>query len=67
MKVKAIDAVHAHTNLNTFAAVAALLESGLLYGGQSDAAANKIIAICHDEQRRLLAKYDAAIDKLSLP
>jgi len=54
------DAVEAHTNLNTFACVQALLEGGMIYG--HNAAANKIIAICKKEIIRQLNIYDAAIE-----
>jgi hypothetical protein len=53
------EAAEAHTNLNLFAAIQALLENGLVYGGENAAAA-KIIAICRKEQNRQLAIYDAA-------
>lgn len=56
-------AITAHTNLNVFAAVVAILEGGVIYGGDN-AAARKIIAICKKEQERQLAKFDAALIRL---
>lgn len=53
-------AIHAHTNLNVFATVVAILEGGLIYGGQNKAA-QKIISICQKEQARQLHKLDAAV------
>lgn len=59
------EAMHAHTNLNTFAAVVSLLEGGHLYGATSDGAAQRIIEICKAEQDRCLARYDAAVAALA--
>jgi hypothetical protein len=58
-------AVRAHTNLNTFACVKALMESGTVYGGvSSDAAAAKVIKTCDVEIQRLLKVYDGAVLQL---
>ena len=59
------EACQAHTNLNTFAAVISILEGGHLYGAFSDAAAQKIIRICQQEQARCLTRYDAAVAALA--
>lgn len=56
------EAVNAHTNLNLFAAVQALLESGLRYG-ESIKAETQIIAICKKEIGKQLNIYDAAMKK----
>lgn len=53
-------AMDAHANLNVFAAIAAMLEGGVIYGGEN-AAAKKIIAICLREQHRQLALQDKAV------
>jgi len=59
-------ACNAHTNLVVFASVVSILEGGNVLGGvDSNAAAQKIIDICKDEQQRLLAVHDAAKDRLS--
>jgi len=54
-------AVLAHTTLQTFATVVAVLEQGSLYDPASYPAANKIIAIAKAEQQKLLRRYDTAI------
>lgn len=58
-----IDAANAHTNLNTWGAVIAILEGGMLYGnpGQHKTAA-RVIAIAKDEQAKFLRIYDAALE-----
>lgn len=53
-------AAHAHTNLNTFAAVVTLLEGGHLYSGDLPAVPH-IIRICKREQAIQLRLYDAAV------
>ena len=53
-------AMDAHSNLNIFAAIAAILEGGVIYGGDN-AAAKKIIGICLKEQQRLLTLQDKAV------
>ena len=50
-------AAQAHTDLNIFAAIVALLESGCVYGG-SAAAVRRITKICQKEQQRQLRIYD---------
>lgn len=63
------EAAQAHSNLNTFGAVVAILEGGLVYGhgdGSAKTTANKIINICQAEMQKQLRMYDrhvAAIDK----
>lgn len=56
-------AAEAHTNLNIYAAVQALMEGSLIYGGRHSASL-KIIAICKKEQQRELRLYDAALARI---
>ena len=53
-------AAKAHTNLNMFACVAAMLESGCIYpvSHSANATAQKIIKLCQAEQQRQLRIYD---------
>jgi hypothetical protein len=54
-----VSAAEAHSNLNTFGAIIALLEGGLLYGGGSQqSTAEQIIKLCKREQQRQLSKFD---------
>lgn len=68
-KDHAREAARAHTSLNTFGTVVAILEGGLVYGGHgstADATAAKIIKLCHAEMSKQLRIYDrhvAAIAK----
>lgn len=57
------EASKALADLNTFAAIVALLESGL-NSSPTFAAAGKIIRIAKDEQQKCLRRYDAAFDRL---
>lgn len=60
------DAADAHTRLNTFYAVIALMEGGLLPGG-SDAAnetAQTIIGLCKDQAQLDLEEYDKTVARL---
>jgi hypothetical protein len=52
--------MNAHCNLNIFAAIAAILEAGVIYGGENSAA-KKILAICAKEQQRQLQLQDKAV------
>lgn len=57
-------AAEAHSNLNLFASVLALMESGLVYGNSGDSqgvTARKIIALCKAETRKQLTVYDRHI------
>lgn len=58
-------AAHAHTDLNTFAAVVSLLEGGHLYRSSSYGAAERIITICKKEQDKALREYDRHIAAVS--
>lgn len=63
-KEHASAAARAHTNLNTFGAVVAILEGGCVYG--PNATADMIIKLCKAEQHKQLRIYDrhvAAIAK----
>lgn len=54
-------AAEAHTNLNTWGAIIALLESGLLYGDTSEhRAADRVIKIAKREAQKFLNQYDVA-------
>lgn len=59
------EAADAHTRLNAFYALIAILEGGCLPGGSSSAneAAETIIDICKDEASRQLELYDGAQEK----
>jgi hypothetical protein len=58
-------AVKIFANFSLFANIEAQLEGGCLYrGADSQEVANKIIRLCKAEQRRLLAEYDAILDKV---
>ena len=56
-------AMSARSDLNVFAAIAAILEGGTISG--SNTAAAKIIKICHVEQQRQLRLMDDAIEKIN--
>jgi hypothetical protein len=60
-KNHAVIAANALTNLNTWAAIMALLESGLLYEGHNSKAVQKVIDIAKNEQARHLKQYEDAI------
>lgn len=57
------EAAKALADLNLFASLVALLESGL-NSSATFRAADKIIIIAKDEQQKCLRRYDAACDKL---
>jgi hypothetical protein len=57
-------AARAHTDLNIFYGIIALLESGLI-GPHSYSAADRIIAICKTHGARCVAKYDRALASVS--
>lgn len=52
--------VELHTNINTFGSIVAILEGGTIYGGdrKTDKVAQKIIALCKQENIRLVTRYD---------
>lgn len=57
-------AAQAHTNLNLFAAVAGILESGTVYPiGIASNTAQKIVKPCQQEQQRQLQIYDSAVSR----
>jgi hypothetical protein len=60
------EATQAHADLNTFAAIVALLESGL-NSADTNTAAQRIIGIAQREQSRCLNRMDAAAAKLGAP
>lgn len=60
-----VDAARAHTNLNTWAAIQAILEGGTLYEERTHSAASKVIEICKREMKKELAIYDRACAKAS--
>jgi len=55
-------AAEAHSDLNMFHAVMALMESGLL-SSDCNTAAERIIKICQAESAKCLRRFDAAIGK----
>lgn len=54
------EAARAHSNLNIWAAVKALMESSLLYGAHSNKAEAKVCAIAGKEIRKELIRYEKA-------
>lgn len=60
------DATEAHSDLNLFASIVALLESGLNHS-PTYAAAERIISICKREQDKCLRRFDAAMAKAGAP
>ena len=62
-------AATANANLNTWAAVVALLESGLLSGPSRDyyPAAEKVIKIAKAQMQQDLVRYDAALARVKAP
>ena len=60
------NAATAAANLNTWGAVVALMESGLLSGPSKhyDHAASKVIGIAKVQMQRELARYDAALARV---
>ena len=58
-------AAEAHSNLNAWGAVIALLEGGLFYG-KTDPAVQRVIEIAKKRQLAYLVQYDEARAKASL-
>lgn len=56
-------AMEAHSNLNIYHAIVAILEGGCLYGAR-EKTAQKIIALCKAEGFKELKIMDAALEKL---
>ena len=54
-------AMNAHTDLNTFASLQAILEGGCLHGPTCYKSSQRIIAICKKEMQKQLAIMDKAI------
>ncbi len=61
------EAANAHTRLNTFYSLIAILEGGCLPGCSESASktANQIIRLCKQEGGRQLRLYDRAVDALA--
>lgn len=57
-------AADAHTNLNVFHAIVAILEGGTLYGPRPRRAKERIIAICQMAARCELAAMDRALESI---
>lgn len=55
------EAARAHSTLNAFAGVVALLEGGLVYCPEAYKAADQIIKIAQKVQQRMLRKYDREV------
>jgi hypothetical protein len=53
-----------HSTLNAFASVVILLEGGLVYDPAAYRAAQRIIKLAKDEERRQFKKYDKALQEL---
>lgn len=60
----ASEAAEAHTNLNVWHTIIAILEGGTLYGGRGQDSASMIVNICQAEAQKELAVYDRAIRRL---
>lgn len=60
------EATQAHADLNTFAAIVALLESGL-HSADTNRSADRIIAIAQAEQSKCLNRMDRAAAALEAP
>lgn len=64
VRVAAKNAAEAHTNLNFFGAVLAMLEGGLVYGNDSNSAkatARKMVTLCKTEMGKQLTIYDKQV------
>ena len=58
------EAAYAHSDLNVFGAVVALMEGGTLYTSGGHQAASKIIRLCQTEMQRQLRAYDKALERI---
>jgi hypothetical protein len=58
------EAAEAHTNLNVWHTLIAILEGGTLYGGRGQDSASMVINIAKAETQKELSVYDRAIGKL---
>lgn len=58
-----VAAANAHTNLNTWGAVVAILEGGLFYDVGDDPAIIEVINLANRQQQRWLKVYDTAKQK----
>ena len=56
-------AANAHTDLNVFAAVKAIFESGTVYTQSGKRRAMRIINLCEAEMRRQLLIYDRTVKR----
>jgi hypothetical protein len=54
-------ACEAHSDLNIFAAVIAILEGGTIYTSSGYSAASKIVKLCKAETQKQLRQYDLAV------
>jgi hypothetical protein len=54
-------ACEAHSDLNIFAAVEAILDGGTLYTEAGQKTAQRIAALCRKERKRQLGQYDASM------
>lgn len=61
------EAARAHSNLNTFATIVTILEGGHLYDNRTYKAAQRIIAICKQQQQRELRAFDRALGAMVKP
>lgn len=66
-KDHATELARAHSTLNVFAGVIALLEGGTVHGGRDggDRTAGKIIRLCEAETLRQLKRYDRHLEKIT--
>ena len=65
-KDAAIDAAIANANLNTWGAVVALLEGGLLSGPSNhhDTATSRVIKIANDQMQKEFSRYELALKRV---
>lgn len=62
MQRRAMAVAQAHTNLNTWQGVIAILEGGMLYGADSNhASARRVIEIAKKEQQKWLRISDSQL------
>jgi hypothetical protein len=59
-------AAQAHTNLNMWAAIQAIIEGGCFYGNRPHKACSRILKIIKAERERELLEYDVETEMVNL-